>query len=725
MSCAFILRHRARSLPLIMSVAMLGATAARAQQAPEATVPLETLTVEGQATQPKKAKGKKSAAKKQPAQSAPSAPSPAPDLAASAASGAGTRVVTSSKRAEDPLDVPAGIDVATPADLTPRNFTNLTDLDRVFVDTNIRQRSNRAYTNMTVRGQSSVDFYNPSVGIYIDGLPQDQTTFGQLLPLGLDHVELLYGPQGTLYGRNAIGGVLDIVTKKPGNEPHFEAFTEVTNLERGGGVLASAPIIKDVLYGDVALAYKLEEGEYVDQLTLDGLGDTEDKSGRVRLRYAPKGGPLDVMVMAARSHVSSDEERFVPEAFFNERRAVPDAFFPSVYRLETNSFGVTASYDLGPATISSRSSYQDRVFDRLTFGFYTPEDQKTFNQEVTIASDPAAGQPIDYLFGLYYQNTQFRRFARFTPPFSQTMEQDIETYAAFGEVTWHITNRLDLTGGIRYEYEESDGNGFGMVPLQIATDSDAITPKVALDYKLTESWRLYALYSTGFKPGGIVRNVVAPLPAYTYDPQTTDNFEVGTKYRSRDGRTELWAAAYYNVSEDYQLFVGAQPFQILQNAGEVEAKGINVTAKTYIGEDTRVSAGLGLNETKFTEYRNPAAAVNYTGNTVPYAPEVTVNGSIEHMFHLGNGLGALIPHFGVSYVGEIFFDESNTIGQGAYTLLDAGLTWQPREHAQVNLFVDNITDKTYAVYGFNQPGFGNLYQLGQGRLVGASLKLSY
>ena len=102
----------------------------------------------------------------------------------------------------------------------------------------------------------------------------------------------------------------------------------MSNLERGGGVLASAPLVKDVLYGDVALAYKMEDGEYVDQLTLQGLGDTEDKSGRVRLRYAPKGGPLDVMVMAARSHVSSDEERFVPEALLQQRLALPDLFFP-------------------------------------------------------------------------------------------------------------------------------------------------------------------------------------------------------------------------------------------------------------------------------------------------------------------------------------------------------------------------------------------------------------
>lgn len=703
----------------LLAVAGLS-SGAIAQDAKQGQVPLEPLTVEAEAKkQTAKPKGKKAATKK--SAQVEAATSPNPEIS-SAGAGAGARVISSGKRAEDPLDVPAGIAVAISADLTPRNLTNITDLDRVFVDTNIRQRSSRAYANVTVRGQSSVDFYNPSVGIYVDGLPQDQTTFGQLLPLGLERVELLYGPQGTLYGRNAVGGVLDIVTRKPDNTPHFESFTEVSNLERGGGVLASAPIIKDVLYGDVALAYKLEDGEYVDQVTLENIGDTEDKSGRLRLRYAPKGGPLDVMVMAARSHVSSKEEHFVQEQNFDQRVSVPDSWYPSVYRLETNSFGLTASYDLGPATISSRSGYQDRVFDRLTTGFYTPEIQKTFNQEVTLASDPAAGEPIDYLFGLYYQNTQFQRYVA---AFPQTMDQDIDTYAAFGEVTWHVTNRLDVTGGVRYEYESAEGVGYGAFSVQQTTNSDAVTPKLALGYKLTDEWRLYGLYSTGFKPGGLVRNISAQLPDISYDPQYTDNFELGTKFRSRDGRTELWAAAYYNVSEDYQLFVGPQPFQILQNAGEVEAKGINVTAKTALWEDTRVSAGLALNRAKFTEYRNPASPADFTGNTVPYAPEVTINASIEHMLHLGYGLGTLIPHFGVSYTSEIFFDESNTIGQGAYTLLDTGLTWQPRDHAQVNLFVDNITDKTYAVYGFNQPGFGNLYQLGQGRLVGASLKLSY
>jgi len=722
MCCVVAAREAFFGSVLVVGMLCLAGSAG-AQQAKE-TIPLEPLTVEGAAKSAAKPKGKKTT--KKAAQQPSPTPAPAPQPIEATRAGGSARVVTSGKRAQDPLDVPAGIDVATQADLAPRNFANVTDLDRVFVDTNIRQRSNRAYANITVRGQSSVDFYNPSVGVYIDGLPQDQTTFGQLLPLGLDHVELLYGPQGTLYGRNAVGGVLDVVTRKPDNTAHFESLTSYSNLERTAAVLASAPIIKDVLCGDVALAYKFEEGEYSDMLTNEEFGYAEDRSGRVRLRYAPKGGPLDVMLMAAHSEISSDEERFVLEPYIDQRTSMPEALFPSFYRLETDSFGLTASYDLGFAKLASRTGYQDRAFDRLTTGFYTPEDQQTFNQELTLASNPRIGNAIDYLFGLYYQNIQFSRYTRNLSPFGpQTLDQDIDTYAAFGELTWHVTNRFDITGGVRYEYEKADGTGFGVVPLQLATDSDAVTPKVELGYKLTDEWRLYGLYSTGFKPGGIVRNVLIPMPTYTYDPQRTDNFEVGSKFRSRDGRTELWAGFYYNVSEDYQLFVGPQPAQILQNAGEVEAKGINLTAKTYLWEDTRVSAGLGLNKTKFTEYRNPAALLDFTGNTVPYAPEVTVNASLEHLIRLGDGLGTLIPHVGLSYVSEIYFDESNALGQHAYTLWDAGLTWQPTANMEANFFVDNITDETYAVYGFTYPGVGNLYQLGQGRLVGASLRLSY
>lgn len=680
------------------------------------------VTAKGKPAKVKKAKAAKPSAS---AQKQKAAPQPQPPLApAQVPAEWETTTSTASKRPQDRLDVPAGVAVASEEDLASRDFTSIRDIDRIFPDVNIRSRSTRAYTNMTVRGQSAVDFYNPTVGIYVDGLPQDQTGFSQLLPLGLEQAELLYGPQGTLFGRNAIGGVLNITTRKPDNAAHFESLATVSTLERGAAVLASAPIIRNVLYGDVALAYHAEDGEYVDSLTFNDLGDTDDRSGRVRLRYAPTGGPVDIMLMAGRNEVKSDEERFVPEAFVKQRLAVPDAFAPSHYTLETDSFGVTASYDLGFAKVASLTGYQDRVLDRTIFGDYTPEDQQTFNQEVTLASNSGHGNLIDYVFGLYFQTLDFERR---TPFHFQTTSQTIDSYAAYGEVTWHVTDRFDVTPGLRYDYEVADGGGTGVNTFDVEKTSDAWSPKIALSYKLAEPWRVYALYSTGFKPGGIVRSVTPGLSTVTYDPQRTDNFEIGTKYRSRDGSIELWAAAYYNVSEDYQLSVGPVTGKYIRNAGEVESKGINLTARFEPVDNLRVTAGLGLNEAIFTKYRNPdVPAQNYTGNTLPYAPEVTANASVEYALPLGYGLGYAVPHFGVTYLSEIFFDESNTIAQDGYTLLDAGITWKPSDHVSADIFIDNITDETFATYGFNAgPPFGNVYQLGQGRTAGASLRIKY
>lgn len=119
---------------------------------------------------------------------------------------------------QEAFEVPATVAIVEAQELQDRGIASAGELDRAFVGTNIRSRSNRAYTNVTVRGQSSVDYYEPSVQLYVDGLPQDPSIFSQLLPAGLDSVELLYGPQGTLYGRGAIGGVINVVTRKPDNE---------------------------------------------------------------------------------------------------------------------------------------------------------------------------------------------------------------------------------------------------------------------------------------------------------------------------------------------------------------------------------------------------------------------------------------------------------------------------------------------------------------------------
>jgi pesticin/yersiniabactin receptor len=630
--------------------------------------------------------------------------------------------VVSTKRAQDAFDVPSAISVATAEDLAQRNFQTVGDLDRVLSDVEINQRSSRVYSNVTIRGQSSVDFYNPTTQLYIDGLPQSFMTFSQVLPQNLEHVELLYGPQGTLYGRGAVGGVINIETRRPDNEVRGAATAGVSTLGQDIGGSVNAPLIGGVLYGDASFNIRKEEGEYVDLSSGDEFGDSKDISGQVRLRYAPTGGPVDVMLMAARSKLKSDEEQFVFASDIKRRLALP---FASHYELDSASYGVTASYDLGTAKVTALTGYRDISLDRTIFGSFSPESEATFSQELRIASNPGQNGVFDYVFGVYYQNLDFERFVLVQ---NQTARQTIDSYAAFGEVTWHATDRLDITPGVRFDYEKAEADASGTINFSDSEDFSGVTSKLALGYRLTDVWRLYGLYSQGFKAGGFTRTIPVSGNTFSYDPQRTDNFEVGAKYKALDGHLEFGAAAYYNYTKDYQLFVGAQPFQFLQNVGEVESKGVQVDATLRPFGEWQIKVAAALNDTRFAEYDNPInPGVDLSGNVVPFAPKVTANLNIAYRIDAGS-YGYVIPHAGVSYVGTTFFDEANEVQQDAYVLLDAGVSWKLNETVTADLYVDNITDETYAVYGFDGALIGSpddVLQLGQGRSIGGRVSMKF
>ncbi|MBD8686614.1 MULTISPECIES: TonB-dependent receptor [unclassified Rhizobium] len=628
-------------------------------------------------------------------------------------------IITATKRSQDYFLLPSATDIARAEELKTRDIDTVADLDRIFPDVNIRSRSSRAYANFTIRGQASLDFYNPSTQVYVDGMPQDSFNLTRSLPGGVESVELLYGPQGTLYGRGAIGGVINIVTRKPDNEARAGFDANVSNQGAGGTFHASAPIINDVLYGDANFSF-LDGNDTLTTMTGEDVGGTRDINGQMRLRYAPSDSPLDVMVSAGHGRVTSKEEYFTLESMLEDRIVFPA---PSKYELDTWNFGVTTAYDLGAATITALTGYQKSDLDRTIFGSYTPEKQWTLSQELRIASNPDQGNAIDYVAGMYYQHLDFTRNV---PASAQISNQKIDSYALFGDVTWHVTDRLDISPGLRLDYERAAAEATGGITLNDSDSSTALSPKLGASYGLSDEWRVYGLFSTGFKAGGFTRNVAPANIAFTYDPQNTYNGETGLKYRNETGTLEAQLSAYYNITKDYQMFVGTQPFQYLQNVGEVTAKGIDLKVRAKPTDEIGVTAGLAYNHTRFTDYKNPVTpGADLTGNTVPYAPEFTANLMVDYRFELESGRGALIPYAGVTYVGEHYFDETNTIGQEGYALVDLGVKWELEETITAEAFVTNVFDKTYTTYGFQYPGLGNLYQLGQDRTIGGRISMTF
>lgn len=629
-------------------------------------------------------------------------------------------IVTAGKRTQALARVDGQIAITTPAELDPRGFQGVEQLDRLFADLSIRARSSRAFANVTIRGQSSVDFYNPSAQLYVDGLPQDQALFFQLMPVGLERVEVLYGPQGTLYGRGAVGGVINVVTQKPGNEPHLQAVGSLTELGETGQVRVSAPIVKDALYADALFAARREQGELHGMTTGDRLGGSKTETGRVRLRYAPTDGKVDLMLSWQRNVVRSDEEYFVLEPLFDQRRALE---MPSHYRLRTNSYGLTAAFDLGSATLTALTGYQDRDLDRTVFGSYTPETQRTFSQELRLASK--GGGPVDYVAGLYFEDLRFRRTV---PAYALGSYQKIRTYAAFGEFTWHATDRLDIAPGLRVSREETKADTYyGAAALNNRTGKTSVLPKLSIGYQANDILRLYGVFSTGFKAGGFTRAVTPATIAYSYAPQHSYNYELGARVRSADGRYEASVAAYYILSTDFQLSVGPADGMYLQNVGKVKSKGINLNARAEPLNGLMLTLSAALNDSWFSRYDNALnPGVDLTGNTMPYTPSGMVNANAQYAIRLPGDGGTIIPHGGISVIGKTWFDESNSIAQARYTLLDAGLRWQTHMGVAIDLYGDNLTDRRYAVYAFNAgAGIGNAYQLGRGRELGVRLNLSY
>jgi pesticin/yersiniabactin receptor len=629
-------------------------------------------------------------------------------------------VVTAGKRTQPLASVDGQVAIATPAALDPRGFQGVEQLDRLFADLSIRARSSRAFANVTIRGQSSVDFYNPSTQLYVDGLPQDQALFFQLMPVGLDRVEVLYGPQGTLYGRGAVGGVINVVTQAPGNEPHLQAMGTMTELGETGQVRVSTPIVKDALYADALFAARREQGELRGMTSGDRLGGSKTETGRVRLRYAPVDGKVDLMLSWQRNIVRSDEEYFVLEPLFAQRRALE---IPSHYRLRTNSYGLTAAFDLGSATLTTLTGYQDRDLDRTVFGSYTPETQRTFSQELRLASKN--GGAIDYVAGLYFEDLRFRRTV---PANALGSYQKIRTYAAFGELTWHATDRLDFTPGLRVSWEETKANTYyGAIGMDNATGKTSLLPKLSVGYQASDVLRLYGVFSTGFKAGGFTRAVTPATIAYSYAPQHSYNYELGARVRSPDGRYQASVAAYYILSTDFQLSVGPADGMYLQNVGKVKSKGINFNARAEPLDGLKLTVAAALNDSWFSRYDNALnPGVDLSGNAMPYTPSGMLNANAQYDIRLPGDGGTISPHGGISVIGKTWFDESNSIAQARYTLLDAGLRWQTGKGIAVDLYGDNLTDRRYAVYAFNAgPGIGNAYQLGRGRELGVRLSLSY
>ncbi|GGB56040.1 TonB-dependent receptor [Tistrella bauzanensis] len=626
--------------------------------------------------------------------------------------------VTAGKRDQALGQIDSSVTVRTAEELAEAGVTRLDDLDRVFPGLVIRARGNRAYTGVTIRGVTSPDFYNPAVQVYVDGVPQDAAAFAQEL-VNVERVELLRGPQGTLYGRNAHGGVINVITRMPTNRLKGHASVTLGVPERGAEAVIAGPVVPDRLAAELALRWSQDQGQIDDVATgRTGIDDGISRMARLKLRHAPVDSPLAVTVTASREELESHEELYIRDASVDDRRydsASQGARGWLDRRVTT--LALAADYDLSDAaSLSSITSWQSRDLTRV-ITVNTPESQDQISQELRLAFQ--AGERLDGVLGGFFQSTEFTRTTPGYPGYygPDRNEVDTRSYAVFGEATYALTPVLDLTGGLRWSREQAEirydrpGSGPFDYRFRGKDDFSDISPKLALGWQVAPDHRLRAVIARGFKPGGFNHTVASPDDAIPYDSETSTNYELGWRGGMAGGRLDLDAAVYLITALDKQIYTGPLGAQVLRNMGDALSHGIELDGAFRATTDLTLRAGATIGRSEFD-------GGPYDGRRLPYAPDTTLRAGLRWIVPQTSVPGAVAVDLNANWVDRTWFDEANTLSQSAYTLLDAAVEVDLDAGYAVRVFARNLTDEVYRTSSFDFGGGDIRSTLGDGRTIG-------
>ena len=565
-------------------------------------------------------------------------PAPVTDAAApDQDSGAQDIIVTARRTSENLQRVPGSVSAFNAQALDRIQATDTTGLQGAVPNLNIVQgRGSSDATNIYIRGIGQPDAlqtFDPAVGFYVDGVYYSRIRGTQLDLLDLERVEVLRGPQGTLYGKNTIGGAISIVTQRPGNEWHGSLTATVGNygeFDLRGSV--SGPISDTVSIGLAAL--HAEHGNYVDDPVLDrGYNNKNTEAYRARLAFTPSSRfRLDIIGDYTRddAHLNVGQplnpltDLFGlplltlptnPQDYDFTGRTTPS--LPNSTKLRHWGLSANMSYDLTDAlTLRSITAYRELKTDdyididatQLQVGdVFVGVDQNQFSQEFQL--NYRSG-PVQAVAGLYYLREHIvshqEAFANDligpvlgNPTFLRTIDDRLVTdsYAAYINASYEIVPSLRLSLGARYTHENKDyfrtTSTFSSSPLLTSAapfvyapeDSwDNFSPMASLDYQIGRNAMIYARVARGFKSGGFNGRSNSLAEATEYDPETVTSYEAGIR-STIAGQLRLNLTGFYNNYRNFQARVAGtdldsnglpSPTLGVINAGVLHISGVEL-----------------------------------------------------------------------------------------------------------------------------------------------------
>ncbi|HKP79851.1 MAG TPA: TonB-dependent receptor [Phenylobacterium sp.] len=649
-------------------------------------------------------------------------------------------VVTAQRRGQNLQEVPIAVSAITGDQVAAMGGSSSADLTMLVPS--VVYIPNVAGGGMSIRGIGGLNAGSdePANAIYIDGVYQAAAASVLFQFNGIERIEVLKGPQGTLFGRNATGGVVQIISRDPTQEPKGEASLSYGNYDTVDGKLYfNTPITDSIAINVAAFGFNQADGWGKNVFTGKDAYDGWGWGVRSKIKWTSEDGGTDLTLLGLYTEgepAAVQAQTIIPGTF--NAQGLPN---PGFWNTRSNrdqrrqtlqyTYAATLRHDLGFARLLSISAYNTVHND----GFFDPDLTtntilhatlthwiRTFTQEVQLQSQPDS--KIQWVAGAFYMHNSLLQHSILSGASQAAVGGLADTptrprtksYSAFGQATYPLTDTLKVTAGLRYTIDQRHITGqryTGLAPQPVLIadrrkEDRKLTWRFALDKQFNDRILGYVSYSRGFKSG--LFNGSDPL-APPVEPQTLDAYEVGLKVETDDRRLRVNSAVFYYSFKDLQFrsFNDAGTVTVFRNAGDATSYGLDVDAAFKPIEPLTLTAAVSLIESEYEQtslfvpcytVRPPPLGAVIVGKCLPGGNKISQSPKLVFTAGAYYDLSTSVGDFQFSgtynHNSGYYMDPSNfkPLNTGKFDMVNSSVTWTPTSRRfTVSLWGKNLLNE--------------------------------
>lgn len=650
-------------------------------------------------------------------------------------------VVTARKRAENVQNIPDSVAVLSARAIEEAGIRNVNDAAALIPNLSLVDSQDAGTVAISIRGIGQVRNGEAPVAVVVDGVQLNSTDMIKQSLFDLERIEVLKGPQGALYGRNAIGGAINITTRAPTDEFHGGVTADYANGNdrRVMGSL-SGPIAGDKLLFRIAGDYRKFDGVF-DNVTRNRKVDFQrDLNLRGRLIFKPTDR-LTIDLRAAYGDLKGGASWYIalPDNSPNDTRAPIEGDILGRSSRLFNEQSLKIDYELGTVTASSITSRSRTDLDLVEDIDWLPQSilgatQRRRTQSVTqeFRLTSSSSQRLRWTGGVFYLDGRKKidtvvllspdatasrlPLSDYIPLPSARTTEDMETKAAYGQINYDLRPDLELTLALRYDHDRRElHDRLGGLPARAASFEEW-QPKLSLKYNITPSSMVYGTLARGFRSGGF--NPPTGVFPEIYRPETADSIEIGSKNNFFDRALTLNLAGFFTRYKNQQVFILNVADQGIVNVARTNILGFEMEATARPAAGLELSASLGLIDSDIKDFDGTAL---YRGNKVPLTYGWSYILSAQYSRPLSDRL-SLVGRIDYSGKGDNYWHVDNADKQNDVHLVNARLTLEMGSISTA-IFAENLFNVKYTEEFFSKKfsaGFTDIRYPGAPRRYGIS-----